>query len=129
MSNAVTVETRIQYKRSGVTVQSGPLARVEIATTSEITRTGTQVVGTTHEVLDIGDVTDDAMLIVENLHATAEVQIGGDESSVFVPWVTIPAGYPQAVFPVVPALAEVYLKSDTASTPVQVRLFKIVAPA
>lgn len=129
MTNQVKIATKFDLLRASVNVRNSPLKQIEVETTSELFSDNTQVVGTTHETVAAGDVTDDAMMIVENLHATATVEIGGDATGSFVSWVTIPPGYPPAVIPVVSSLASTYLKSDTASTPIRVTLVKIVAPA
>lgn len=129
MANAVKTQIKIEIIRDNVVIRSQPLRQFEIATTSELYSDNTQIVGTSHEAVSVGDVTDNAVMIVENLHATATVEIGGDDTGSFVSWVKIPAGYPQAVIPVVSALASTYIKSSEASTPVRVTLVKIVAPA
>jgi len=125
MANSIKVSSRLERLRNSVSVQAPPLSQVTVATTSELSLDGVQVVGTTHEVVAAGDVTDDAYMEVENLHATALVQIGGDAAGTFVPWCDIPAGYPEARFPIVSTLATTYLKSSVASTPVRVKLVKI----
>ena len=127
MANEIRVSTKFDLLRDNVNTRNVPLRQVSIATTSELYSDNTQIVGTTHEVLVAGDVTDDALLIVENLHATATVEIGIDDSGSFVSVITIPPGYPPAVIPVASSLAATYLESDTASTPVRVTLVKIVA--
>lgn len=129
MSNTIKAQIRIDYLSANSIVRSIPNRVFEVPTTSDIISDNTQVVGTTHAAIDAGDVTDDAMAIIENLHATALVRIGGDASTVFVPWIEIPAGGPPAILPVITALASTYLISSVASTPVRVTLIKIVAPA
>jgi len=128
MANEIRTAFKFDLWRANVNVRSSPQKQVSVETTSELYSDNTQSVGTTHEAVAAGDVTDDAMLIVENLHATATVEIGGDSGGSFVSWLTIPPGYPAAVLPVASSLASTYLKSDTAATPVRVTLCKIVAP-
>lgn len=127
MANAIKTLLRWQYWRDDVLDRSQPAKETETATTSELLFDNTQIVGTTHELLAIGDVTDDAMAIVENLHATASVQIGIDDGGVFVPVIDIPAGATPAVLPIVSTLAATYLQASAASTPVRVTLIKIAA--
>lgn len=98
------------------------------ATTSEIVNDATQLVGTSHEQLGLGDATDDLFCRIENMHATAVVEIGIDDSSVFVSLFKVPAGGPPAILPLLTVAADVYLKSSVASTPVRVTLCKIVEP-
>jgi hypothetical protein len=129
MANAIKTTIKVEYSESGALVRSLPLRVFEVATTSNLLSDNTQLVGTTHEQVVVGDVTDDAMMIVQNLHATALVQIGIDDAAVFVPVVDIPAGGPPAVLPVASSLVATYLQSSVASTPVRVTLVKIVAPA
>jgi len=128
MANSVKLAYRLLILRDNVTVRTTPLSETTIATTSELFADNTQSVGTSHELIAAGDVTDDMLAIVENLHATAIVTVGGDAAAVFVPWFFIPPGE-RAVMPRLDAVAAAYLKSDTASTPVRVTLVKIVAPA
>lgn len=129
MANAIKTTFRLEILRENVVIRNGPLTSTSIATSSDLYSENTQLVGTSHEVIAAGDVTDDAIAIIENLHATATVTIGGDSGGSFVPWVDIPAGYPAAVLPQVATLASTYLKSTVASTPVRVTIAKIVAPA
>jgi hypothetical protein len=127
MANSIKVSSKLERLRGSVAVQSPPLTQVTVATTSELATDNVQIVGTTHELVDAGDVTDDAYMEVENLHATALVQIGGDDGGSFVPWCDIPAGYPPARFPIVASLAATYLQSSVAATPVRVTLVKIAS--
>jgi len=96
--------------------------------TSSIVNDATQLVSTTHEQLVLGDATDDLFCRLENLHATAMVEVGIDDASVFVPLFKIPAGGPPAILPMLSVAADVYLKSSVASTPVRVLLCKLVDP-
>jgi hypothetical protein len=110
------------------TTHSIPQRQYTQTTTSDIVNDATQIVGTTHEQLLLGDATDDLFCRIENLHATATIEAGIDDSSVFVPVFKIPAGGPPAILPVLSVAADVYLKSSVASTPVRVTLCKLVAP-
>jgi hypothetical protein len=126
MANAVKFLSTLQFWRESVVVNNPPQKLIETATTSHLKTENTQVVGTTHEAVAAGDVTDSAMAHIENLHATAIVSVGGDDTGSFVPWFTIPPGE-RAHLPRVSSLAATYLKSDTASTNVQVTLIKIAS--
>ena len=128
MTNIVKIQQKTDYVRDSVTERVSPLKSYQIETTSELLLDNTQIVGTTHEVLAIADITDDALAIIENLSPTATIEIGGDAAAVFVPWIRIPPGYPAAVLPVVESLAATYLISSAVTTPIRVRLYKIVAP-
>lgn len=127
MANQIKTAFRWAFWRDSVMIRSTPQKEITTDTTSEIYSDNTQIVGTSHEVIAAGDVTDSAMAIIENLHATATVQIGGDDTGTFVPWITLPPGSPPAVLPRVAVLATTYLDSDTASTPIRVTLIKISA--
>lgn len=126
MANSVKISFRLNLLRDSVLVRQVPMTETTISTTSELFSDNTQSVGTSHELIAAGDVTDDMMAIVENLHATAIVTVGGDAAAVFVPWFFIPPGE-RAVMPRLDAVAAAYLKSDTATTPVRVTLIKIAA--
>lgn len=129
MSNQIRVSTQLQVFRDSVLVRQSNLKNTTVDTTSELYSDNTQLVGTTHELMAAGDVTDDAFVMVENLSSTATVEVGGDDSAVFVSWISIPPGYPPAILPTASSLAATYLKSSEASTSVRVTLVKIVAPA
>jgi hypothetical protein len=126
MANAIKTSFKWQYSIASTVSRTSQFKEVETSTTSDYLSDNTQNVGTTHELVAIGDVTDDAMMIVENLHASATVEIGGDSTGSFVSWIKIPAGAPAAVLPRASALASTYLKSSAASTPIRVTLVKIV---
>ena len=128
MSNTIRMAMRLQFVRDNVTIVNPPLKEVLTVTTSELRTDNVQVVGTTHELIAAGDVTDAAACRIENLHATAVVSVGGDAAGSFVKWFDVPPGE-VAYLPRVGALASTYLDSDTASTPVSVTLLKVVAPA
>lgn len=86
-----------------------------------------QDVGLAAEAIAVGDVTDDAIAIIENLDTVAGdgavLSIGYDNGG-FVSFVDVPVGGLPAILPTVAALANVQLKSDTASTQVLVSLYK-----
>jgi hypothetical protein len=129
MVNAVRVTQKREWLEGSAVKRPGQLSQISIETTSDLIDEKTQIVGTTHEAIALGDVTDDAYLEVSNPHATAVIQIGIDDTGVFVPLIDIPPGYPAAVIPLASSLAGTYLKSDTASTPIRITLIKIVEPA
>ena len=124
MSNSIKFSSRTQFVRGTVFENAAPFKEISITTTSELTSDNVQVVGTTHEAIAAGDVTDTARCEVENIHATATISVGGDAAGSFVLWFTIPAGE-KAVIPRVGALASTYLKSSASSTPVRVILHKV----
>jgi hypothetical protein len=129
MANVIRTTIKVDYIESGVIARSIPTRVYDVVTTSGIVSDNTQLVGTTHEQVAIGDVTDDAFVMVQNMHATALVQVGLDVSTVFTPLVDVPAGGPPAIVPIASTLADTYLKSSVASTPVRVTLIKVVIPA
>lgn len=125
MSNSLKISSRWQFLRGSIIARQNSMTETTVTTTSELNLDSTQVVGTTHELIAVGDVTDDAVAIIENLHATATVLVGGDSAGAFVEWFSIPPGYPAAIIPQVGALASTYLKASAASTPVRVTLVKV----
>jgi hypothetical protein len=126
MANTIKMAMRMQFVRDNVTIVNPPLKEVSTPTTSELRTDNVQIVGTTHEVIAAGDVTDAAACRIENLHATAVVSVGGDAAGSFVKWFDIPPGE-VAYLPRVGALATTYLDSTAASTPVSVTLIKVVS--
>ena len=73
---------------------------------------GIQVVGTTHETLDVGDVATNGWLIVQNLDATNFVELGRDVSAAFYGVVRVEPGE-VAVLRL--SQATIYAQADTAS--------------
>jgi len=124
MTNTIKFSSRTQFTRGTTVEQNATFKEVSISTSSELTSDNVQVVGTTHELIAVGDVTDSARCEIENIHASAIVSVGGDSTGSFVLWFTIPAGE-KAVLPRVGALASTYLKSSAVSTPVRVTLHKV----
>lgn len=127
MANTVRVSEKLDYLRDSAIERVFPNEQTSVSTTSELYTDNTQIVGTTHELIAAGDVTDDAIARIENLSTTATVLVGGDSGGSFVEWFSIPPGYPAAIIPQVGALASTYLKASGASTPIRVSLFKISA--
>lgn len=125
MANTVKVTTKVEFFDDSVLARQIPLKTISTATTSDIVSDNTQIVGTTHELIAVGDVTDDAIVRIENLHDTAIVSVGHDVAASFVGLIDIPPGE-VAILPRASTLATTYLDSDTASTPVRVTMFKIV---
>lgn len=129
MANTIKIKHAFRFSRTPSTTAlitiDRPLIDTEVSTTSELAVVTKQIVGTTHEAVALGDVTDTAMMIVENIHATATVSVGGDSAGSFVKWFDIAAGDPPAVIPRVGTLASTYLKSSAANTPISVTLVKI----
>jgi hypothetical protein len=128
MANSVKTTIKVEFFESSALSRSVPSKAYTVETTSLLVADGTQIVGTTHELIAAGDVTDDAMVVVENLHATALVQLGTDTAGAFTAVIDIPAGHPRCIIPVASTLAGLYVKSSVASTSIRVALFKIVAP-
>ena len=129
MANQIIVVDRVEYQRDAV--PSNPdlkSYRYAIETTSDAAAQVSQTVGTSHVALAVGGVTDDALARIRNLSTTATLTIGGDASTVFVPWFSIPPGE-EASMPRVESLADTYIRASAASTEAMVTLYKIVAPA
>lgn len=127
MSNTIRTAIRTEYLVAGSVSYSIPNKTESVATTSELLHQTTQLVGTSHEQLSIGDMTDDCLAILRNSHATATVEVGVEVSSTFYPLFEIPAGE-TAKLPRISSLAGTHLKASGASTPVLVALYKVVAP-
>jgi hypothetical protein len=127
MANTIKTTLRLEWLEATVLSRFTPTTIYSVETTSDLRNENTQLVGTTHELIALGDVTDDAFAMIENLHATALVQVGRDIAAAFVGVIDIPAGGPPAILPLVTTLAETYLKSSVASTPVRITLIKVAA--
>lgn len=127
MANTIRFIDSFFYLDDGSIVRQRPQRTYEIATTSEIVHDTIQVVGTTHAQISVGSATDVCYAEVQNLHATAVVQYGYDSGGTFVPVGSLNPGDPPARLGRIPTLANLYLDSDTASTPVRVILSKIVS--
>ena len=125
MSNTIRTNLKLEYLQGTALYKQIPNRTYEVDTASDLSPIGEQIVGTTHELVAVGDVTDTAMMIITNLHATATVSVGGDAAGSFVKWFDIAPGDPPAVLPRVGTLASTYLKSSSASTTVGVTLMKI----
>lgn len=127
MANTIRTNFKFEFLKETTLYKQVPNQKSEVSTTSSLAPIGEQVVGTTHEVVAVGDVTDTAMLVVTNMHASATVSVGGDNAGTFVKWFDIAPGDPPAVLPRVGTLASTYLKSSAASTTVGVTLVKIAS--
>lgn len=97
-----------------------------VDTTSSIIHQTTQLVGTTHEAVSTGDVSGTPLAVVRNEHASAIVQLGVEVAATFYPLIDIPPGE-TAKIPRFSNLANLYVESDTASTPVTISLHQISA--
>lgn len=101
-----------------------PNEQETVASSSSLLRQLSQIVTTTHEVIDFGDMTDNCMAFIKNPHATAIIEVGVLVAGTFYPLFTVPPGE-RAKLPRCSSLAGTYLKSNTVSTPVEVTLYKI----
>lgn len=126
MANTIRFIDSFFYLDDGSTVRQRPQKTYEIATTSDIVLDAIQLVGTTHAAVAVGSATDTCFCEIQNLHDTAILQYGYDSSGSFVAVGTLNPGDPPARLGRVPVLANLYLDSNTASTPVRVVLCKIV---
>jgi hypothetical protein len=127
MANTIKTTIKTEWFIGSTLSRFTPNTVYSVETTSDLRNENTQLVGTTHELIALGDVTDDAFCMVENLHATALVQLGREIAAAFVGVIDIPAGGPPAILPLVSTLAETYLVSNVASTPVRITLIKVAA--
>jgi len=101
-----------------------PQATENVVTYSNKIHQTVQMVGTTHELLSVGDTPDPAMLIVRNLSTTATVTVGVEVAATYYPLVSIPPGETSKISRLA-AVADAYLKSSAATTQVLVSLFEI----
>jgi hypothetical protein len=125
MSNRLVVSDRVEFSADSVARFSTPARTFSIATTSSISHFTTQLVGTTHEQISVGDATDTCYVTVENLHPTAVVEYGYDTTGTFTPIGSMSPSDPPVRLGRASSLAAIYLKSSIAATPVSVTLVKI----
>lgn len=96
-----------------------------VSTTSNKIFMNYQEIGTTHEVISVGDITDNCMAVLKNTHATAVIEVGVVVSTVFYPLFKIPPGE-RSKLSRVSSLAGTYFKSTVANAELEVTLYKIV---
>jgi len=129
MSRQIRNTMRLEVATTTQSTHVIPQVTYTQLTTNEIVNDAVQLIGTSHEQLGLGDATDDLFCRIENRHATALLEVGIDDASVFVSVFKIPAGGPPAILPLLSVAADLYLKSSVASTPARITLCKIVAPS
>lgn len=77
-------------------------------------------IGTSHEVIATGDITDDGGFgMIVNLSTTATVQVGVDVAATFYPLITVPPSERSGPFRWAD-ISAAYVVSDEASTNIQV---------
>ena len=127
MANEIRTKLQVEWYRGSILSRFTPLTQYSVSTTSEVRNETVQSVGTSHELIAAADASDDSFCVIENLHATAKVQIGLEVAAAFTAVIDIPAGGPPAILPIVSSLAATYLQSDTAATPVRITLIKLAS--
>ena len=80
---------------------------------TEIIEAGGQTVGTTHEVLDLGDVTSPAFIVLRNADTANYVEIGLDDTGAFVPVTRIRPGLVSVIQPA--SGVTLYARANTAA--------------
>lgn len=125
MANSIRTTIRAEFLRDSVIRHTLPSKTETVATTSDVIHSTTQLVGTTHEVISAGDATDNVLTMLENLHATAYVEVGVVVSATFYPVFKIPAGE-TAKMPRTSVLATTYVKASAVDTTLLVTHYKVV---
>lgn len=126
---AVTIQSIFGVTRINVNVQapSGiPQEQEVVTSTTARALQNTQLVGTSHELITIADMTDSCMLLLKNMDAAAIVEVGLVVAATFYPLFNIPPGE-RSKLSRVSALGSLYLKSNVANTELEVTLYKIAA--
>ena len=120
MANEITQNITLQVTKNGETTS--------LAHSKRVTQTGddytkkTQNIGTSAELVDLGDITGaPGQLVIKNLDATNFVEIGGD-SGLTVFKLKILAG--EALL-ISPSSATIYAKADTAACRVSIFAIEI----
>lgn len=127
MANATLVprmDTTWTEEGTGRTNGSNPVSAESIASTDSGYHSTQQTVGTTHELISAGDLTDDVWLEVENTDETNYVEYGVDVAATFHAFGKILPKH-RVVLGIASSLAGSYLKADTASCRCNISLYKI----
>lgn len=121
ITSTFSLDRTLENLRGSATI---PSEQEQIVTTSKRALQNTQEVGIANTILVYNDMTDNCMVLLKNLHATAIVQVGVVVAAVFYPLFSIPPGQ-RSKMSRATVLANVYLKSDVATTEVEVSIYKI----
>lgn len=115
MANEIDITIRARASKNGATIDFEHAYRSSM-TGNELLN-ATQVIGTTAETLNLGEIASaPAFIAIKNLDTANFVEIGGD-SGLTVFKLRIPAGKSQIISP---TTATLYAKADTASVRVQI---------
>jgi hypothetical protein len=115
MANEIFYRLELTARKSGAVVSQNASGNITM-TGSEMIQS-TQVIGTTSEVINLGEIASaPAMLLVQNLDVTNYVEIGGD-SGLTVFKLKIPASKSILISP---TSATIYAKANTASCRIQI---------
>lgn len=127
MSNAIKTLDKFTFVRSDAPSENVPSKEFSVTTTSGLCDIKTQIVGTTHEVVTAGDITDTCFLRIYNMSSTATISVGADSTGSFVKWFDIGPGDPPGQLPRAGAIATTYVKSSAANTEIRLVLAKIAS--
>ena len=115
MANELYYAIELTARKGGATVSHSTSGNTTM-TGDDMTQ-ATQVIGTTSEVIDFGEITGaPSMVLIRNLEATNFVEIGGD-SGLTIFKLKILAGKSILISP---SSATMYGKADTAAARIQV---------
>lgn len=121
MANEITKSFRISASKNGLKSDFAPPSAKESMTGDEVVN-NTQVIGTTAELLNLGEISGaPGLVMIQNLDNTNFVEIGGD-SGLTVFKLKIDPGEEVLIRP---STGTVYLKADTA--PCRVWVFGVSA--
>ncbi len=120
MANEIYTRVELTARKNGANVTASPAANLSM-TGAEMLQL-TQPIGTTSELLTLGDITGaPAFILIQNLDSTNFVEIGGD-SGLTVFKLKILPGQSQLISP---SSGTVYAKANTST----VRILKVAAEA
>lgn len=121
MADEIQKQIRISGTKNGATIAYMPIPERIDMTGNDMT-SATQVIGTTAETINLGEISSaPGTLIIKNLDTTNFVEIGGD-SGLTVFKLKILAGREVIISP---TSATIYAKADTASCRVQIVAFDL----
>jgi hypothetical protein len=121
MANEVTYQVSLEFQNGGAVPMVRPSAkRFDLDSDSKY-QFRRQIVGTSAEALDLGDVTTPGMIIVHNCDETNFVQFGHDDTGFVAGDVKLPAGH-WNMFHMNQAAP--YVKADTADVEIEYLLLE-----
>jgi hypothetical protein len=116
MANELTVTTSLSYSKSNDTVNRSKSSQITVS--GSVRASGVQVIGTSEETLQIGDVTSVGVVFIQNLDPTNYVEVAAVPSERFSIKIKAGEGYPFRA-----TGNTIYLRANTAAVKVAYEVF------